>query len=313
MVRLYRLIDRIAEQEVNVLISGETGTGKELVARAIHRRSLRAEGPFLAVPCASLLREIFEAELFGAAAGAYTGADEDRPGLLETLSGGTLLLDGVDQLGQDAQAKLLQVIDSGTFRRLGDVEPRRADVRFLASSGRDLRSAAGAGTFRPDLFYRLGGVEIHIPPLRQRRVDIAPLALHFIDRHAGRLSVEAPGLTAEARELLERQPWPGNARQLEGILLRAMLCRSGKGPLGVRELEPLLAGEEDPLFRDDLVERFDLPELKTALERHYLTRVFIRCRGDARRMMEQLGIKRTRLYTWLLRLGIDVRELRRRL
>jgi DNA-binding NtrC family response regulator len=312
MARLYQVVEKIAAQEMAVLITGETGTGKELLARAIHGRSLRARGPFMAVHCASLLGEIFESELFGAMAGAYTGAVEDRPGLLETLAGGTLLLDEVRQLSPEAQAKLLQVIDSGAFRRLGSAEPRVADVRFLASTSADLKAAVAAGSFRADLYYRLCAVEVRLPPLRERREDIGPLALHLLERHAQRLGRQAPSLTTECRIFLERQPWPGNVRQLEGVLLRALLTASPRGSLGANDLEPLLAAEENVLFDEAIVERHSLPELKLALERQYLRQVFLKCQGDPRRMMERLGLKRTRFYTWCRKLGLDLKDMRKR-
>jgi transcriptional regulator of aromatic amino acid metabolism len=230
----------------------------------------------------------------------------------EYVSGGTLLLDEIGLLAPESQAKLLQVLDSGVFRRLGEVESRRADVRFLASTSTDLKAAVVAGRFRADLYYRLCGVEVSLPPLRSRREDIPPLALHFIQKHSQRLGLSLRRLTKDAEALLERHDWPGNVRELEGVLLRILVTGSGR-EVTARDLSPLLGEEEKPLFDEGLMTQHGLPELKLALERQYLTSVFQRCGGDVRRMMKLLQIKRTRLYTWYRKLGIDLPELRKRL
>jgi DNA-binding NtrC family response regulator len=235
------------------------------------------------------------------------------PGLpFPHLSGGTLLLDEIGLLAPESQAKLLQVLDSGVFRRLGEVESRRADVRFLASTSTDLKAAVVAGRFRADLYYRLCGVEVSLPPLRSRREDIPPLALHFIQKHSQRLGLSLRRLTKDAEALLERHDWPGNVRELEGVLLRILVTGSGR-EVTARDLSPLLGEEEKPLFDEGLMTQHGLPELKLALERQYLTSVFQRCGGDVRRMMKLLQIKRTRLYTWYRKLGIDLPELRKKL
>ncbi|MGH9362892.1 MAG: sigma 54-interacting transcriptional regulator, partial [Thermoanaerobaculia bacterium] len=215
MLQVYRTIEQLRDQEVSVLITGETGTGKELVARALHRTGPRARGPFFALHAGSLPLELLESELFGYEQGAFTGAEAARAGLLESLAGGTLLLDGVDDLAPAAQAKLLRVLDSGRARRLGASEERPVDVRFLSAAAVDLRERVEAAAFRADLLYRLGAVEIRLPPLRERREDIPLLCRHLLELHARRLDRAVPRLEAEALERLESCPWPGNVRQLE--------------------------------------------------------------------------------------------------
>jgi serine/threonine-protein kinase PknK len=311
MVRVFQEIDRLRGQEIPVLIAGETGTGKELVARALHRTSPRRGGPFFAIHCASLPAELFEAEFFGHEAGAFTGAEESRPGILETLRGGTLLLDEVGELPVPAQAKLLRVLDSGMARRLGGTEERPVDVRFLASTSADLRARIREGRFREDLYYRLGRIEVRLPPLRSRREDIAPLARRFLETHARRLDRPTPVLDGEGLALLESHPWPGNVRELEGALLRAVLSLSGPGTLGAREIEPLLEPAAAPsLFAEEVFEGRSLRELRTELDRAYVLRLFKKTGGDYGKMMKALGVRQSYFYSWLRKIGIDTRKLR---
>jgi DNA-binding NtrC family response regulator len=318
MVQVFQAIERLRDQELPVLISGETGTGKELVARAIHRTSPRARGPFFALHAASLPVELFESELFGCEKGAFSGADEARAGLLESVSGGTLLLDEVSELALPAQAKLLRVLDQRRIRRLGGVEERPVDVRFLAATSADLRERVKAGAFRQDLFYRLAGMEIRLPPLRERKEDLALLARHFLELHARRLERPPPDLAPAAIRLLEDQPWPGNIRELEAMVLRALATLSPQGSLGAREIRPLLPEVPSPAApRDSLRDLFSLElsleEIKLRVEKAYLERLFLRLRGDPRRMMEVLGLKQSYYYSRLKDLGIDVRALREQL
>jgi DNA-binding NtrC family response regulator len=311
MLALFRSIEQLRDQEAPVLISGETGTGKELVARALHERSPRGKRAFLALHCASLPPELFESELFGYEAGAFTGAAEGQPGLLETVDGGTLLLDEVSQLPLECQAKLLRVLDAGAVRRLGGSMERRLDVRFLSATGADLAREVEAGRFRGDLYWRLRGVELWVPALRERREDIPHLARHFLEKHASRAGRPVPVLDPDALQILERHGWPGNVRELESVLVRAVIGASAES-IGARDLEMVLGGVRRPAFPRDLLER-GLDEWKTDLEREYLVRLFERERGDLGAVMRSLGVKRTKLYAWLRALGLDPRELRKRL
>ncbi len=312
MLQLFQSIERLRDQELAVLVTGETGTGKELVVRAIHRRSPRHRGPFRSVHCACLPSELFESELFGHVAGAFTDAEQDQPGLLEDATGGTLVLDEIGQLPLASQAKLLKVLEAGNIRRLGSVRDTALDVRFLATTSRDLHAAVDEGTFRADLYYRLCGVEIRVPPLSERREDIEHLARHFLEQHAARLDRPVSMLGADAIAFLERKPWPGNVRELEMLLLRALVTLPEPLHLGAGDLEQLSPDVTPSLFRGNLVER-SLDELREDLERQYLTQLFAKTGGDTAEMMRHLAIKSTKFYSWLGRLGIDTRELRRRL
>ncbi len=220
MLDLGRRVGAIARSDATVLIRGESGTGKELVARAIHERSNRREGPFVAVSCAALPEALLEAELFGHAKGAYTGADRARPGRVERASGGTLFLDEVGELTAPAQAKLLRFLEERTFERVGETEPRRADVRVLAATNAPLEERVEEGAFRDDLYYRLDVVRVELPPLRARRQDLPALVEHFLAR-LGRPDVT---LTPEALEELEARPWPGNVRELRNAVESAVLA-----------------------------------------------------------------------------------------
>jgi len=220
MKQALELVARVAGHKSTVLITGERGTGKEVIAQAIHRASPRAAQPFVAVNCAAIPESLLESELFGHVKGAFTGAAADRPGLFEQADGSTLLLDEIGELPLPLQSKLLRVLQEGEIRRVGDQRTRRLDVRLLAATAKDLAAEARAGRFREDLFDRLNVIAIHLPPLAERREDIAPLARHFVAQLAHRFG-RPLSLSAEALTWLEQQPWPGNIRQLEHSLERA--------------------------------------------------------------------------------------------
>ncbi|MBN1442873.1 MAG: DUF2791 family P-loop domain-containing protein, partial [Planctomycetes bacterium] len=313
-LHLLESIDRLRAVDLPVLIIGETGSGKELAARIIHRTGARRGGPFYALPCASLPAELFESELFGYEAGAFTGAEESRPGLLEHVRGGSLLLDEVTDLSIPLQKKLLAVIDSSRVRPLGSLDTRLVDVRFLASSSIEPQDAIGAGRLLADLYYRLSGAELQVPPLRNRREDIPPLFLHFLEHHGRRMERQAPRLSPDAMDCLAAREWPGNVRELETLAVR-LLVEVSPGDVITRErivalLSPPL---RQGLFPERLLEGRDLGELRRELEKSYLEKLFLETRGDVPRMLERLGIRRSNLYTWMRKVGIDVAELRRRL
>jgi DNA-binding NtrC family response regulator len=240
MARIAETVERVAPSTATVLLLGETGTGKEVIARAIHLQSTRREQPFVAVNCALLKGELLESELFGHEKGAFTGADRARPGRVEAARAGTLFLDEIGELTPTLQAKLLRLLQEKEYERLGSDRTLRADVRLVAATHRDLPAAIQAGTFREDLYYRLKVISIKIPPLRERPGDILALAGWLLDKHAAESARTPPRLSAEVEQALLRYSWPGNVRELSNVMERCVL----------------LAG--------DTVDRWDLPEELTA-------------------------------------------------
>ena len=227
MERVFELISSVAPTSSTVLITGESGTGKELVARAIHYNSPRRDGPFVVVDCGTLPDELIESELFGHRRGAFTGAVEDKKGLIEEADGGTLFLDEIGNLPLPLQTRLLRVLQEKEFRPLGGKRSKRIDVRFIAATNRDLKEMVREGSFREDLYYRLNIFPIRMPPLRERRDDIPLLAYHFLKRYSQELGKEVSGITAEAMKILIDYEWPGNVRELENTIQRAILITKG--------------------------------------------------------------------------------------
>ncbi len=228
MGEIRRLIGTVAPTDATVMILGETGTGKELIARNLHDRSLRVGGPFIPVNCGALPENLVESELFGHRKGAFTGADNNRKGLFEVANGGTLFLDEVGELDKSLQVKLLRFLESGEIRRVGENDPFRVDVRVLCATNRDLREMVANELFREDLFFRLNTFEIHLPSLRDRREDIPDLARHMLKRYAAKKSPES--LTPEFLDALKGHEWPGNVRELANAIERAAIL-AGAGPL----------------------------------------------------------------------------------
>ncbi|NOT43218.1 MAG: sigma-54-dependent Fis family transcriptional regulator [Acidobacteria bacterium] len=221
------VVRKVAKSNTTVLVRGETGTGKELIAGAIHHNSLRAARNFIKVNCAALQENLLESELFGHEKGAFTGADKQRIGRFEQADGGTLFLDEIGDMSPNTQAKILRVLQEHEFERLGGTRTLKVDVRLIAATNRDLPTMVEAGTFREDLFYRLNVVTIDTPPLRDRKDDIAPLAEFFIRRFSGEIKKRIDGLAPESLKLLMRYNWPGNIRELENTIERAMLLAEG--------------------------------------------------------------------------------------
>ena len=238
-------IDVVAPTEASVLILGETGTGKELVAHEIHRRSARKDGPLVRVNCASIPRELFESEFFGHVRGSFTGAVKDRAGRFETAEGGTIFLDEVGEIPLDIQNKLLRVLQEKRYERVGDDRTRRANVRILAATNRDLKKAAAAGRFREDLYYRLNVFPIQVPLLRERMDDIPLLAKHFVELSAKELKCAKPRLTRAAVTQLQNYDWPGNVRELRNVVERAVILARG----GALEFDLPIAGQAAPQAR----------------------------------------------------------------
>jgi two-component system, NtrC family, response regulator AtoC len=227
MRNLYSMLDVVAPSQIAVLILGETGVGKEVVAAEVHRRSRRASAPFIPMNCAALPDSILEAELFGYEKGAFTGANQAKVGLFEAANGGTIFLDEIGDMPLTTQAKVLRALESGEILRLGSVKPRHVDVRFIAATNRDIPQMIDAGRFRADLFFRLNGVTLTVPPLRRRRTEIVPLATMFVELAASRHGRLAPVLSPEAAARLVDMPWPGNVRQLRSTIERAVVMCNG--------------------------------------------------------------------------------------
>jgi transcriptional regulator with GAF, ATPase, and Fis domain len=237
--KVLQQIEIVAPTEASVLILGETGTGKELLAQAIHERSLRCERPLIKVNCSAIPRELFESEFFGHVKGAFTGALKDRMGRFQMADGGTLFLDEIGEIPLELQSKLLRVLQDGQFERIGEDRTRRVDVRLIAATNRHLQEEIEAGRFRQDLYYRLSVFPITVPPLRERLDDIPLLAKHFVQRACARLNCPQVRITARQVQLLQRYHWPGNIRELQNVIERAVILARG----GVLQLEPVLPVE----------------------------------------------------------------------
>jgi DNA-binding NtrC family response regulator len=297
MHEIVSLAVRVAPSDIPVLLTGPNGTGKELLAEVVHANSRRRGKPMVTVNAGALPDTLFEAELFGAEAGAYTGAEARRVGRFEAADGGTLLLDEIGNLSTAGQAKLLRVLETGEFQRLGSSRTERADVRVLAATNADLRQAIAEGRFREDLYFRLNVLEIPIPPLAGRGDDIDALADHFVAELGG--AAGAPTLSSAARRALHRHGWPGNVRELRNRVQRAVVVVEGP-EIGVRDLDleglaPRGRGEggPDPAGLDDD-------------ERKRIEDVLVACSGVVARAAEALGVSRQALYRRMERLGITV-------
>ncbi|TWT89645.1 Formate hydrogenlyase transcriptional activator [Pseudobythopirellula maris] len=263
-------IDLVAPTDSTVLILGESGVGKEVVAREVHRRSNRADRPLIKVNCAAIPRELFESEFFGHIQGAFTGALRDRAGRFELADGGTLFLDEVGEVPLDLQSKLLRVLQEGEIERIGEEQTRRVDVRIIAATNRDLREESRQKRFREDLYYRLSVFPIEMPPLRQRRDDVAVLAEHFLRQASQRLATEPPRLTTAVSRRLERYDWPGNVRELQHVIERAViLSRGGALRVDLREptnrSQPSPAPAEGEILTDAQIRQLERDNLERAL------------------------------------------------
>jgi len=292
MQELFDSLRRYAPHMRTALVSGETGTGKELVARALHRLGPRSAKRFIAVNCSAVVESLFESELFGHVRGAFTGAVDSKVGLFEHADGGTLFLDEAGELPLSLQAKLLRAVEYGEVQRVGSLETGRVDVNVIAATNRDLRAEAAAGRFRTDLFYRLSTIEIPLPPLRERREDIPYLTARFIRECAGRLNRPITGLTQSAERLLFNAPWPGNIRELRNVLERACIL-SEAGMITERDLasalttrSPARAADADGLPDDRL----------STLQRRQVERVLEETGGNKSEAARRLGISRRALY-----------------
>jgi len=281
---------RVAATEVTTCLQGESGTGKEVIARFIHRRSPRSRGPFIAINCAALPEQLLESELFGFERGAFTGAQQPKPGQVELAAGGVLFLDEVTEMTPAAQAKFLRVLQEREFLRLGGTRPIRANVRVIAATNRDLHDAVERGQFRADLYYRLNVFDIRIPPLRERRDDIPLLAAAFLREFGG----GATELTTSAMQALCRHEWPGNVRELRNALERAAIVSDGPF-IDAEHLSLSIRADAPPLSSTDL----------GVLERQAIEQALRETAGNKVRAAKQLGITRTQLYGRLRKYGLE--------
>ncbi len=308
LLEVQGLIARAAPSDVTVLVTGESGTGKELVARALHTGSGRARRPFLALNCAALPAELAEVELFGHVKGAFTGAARDREGLFEAADGGTLFLDEIGDLAPAAQAKLLRVLETREVTRVGQTSSAPVDVRVVAATNQSLAELEREGRFRTDLRYRLEVLTIVLPPLRDRRDDVIPLAVHFLFRAAELQARRAPVLSEAARAALLSHDWPGNVRELRNAMERALVMAVGASieladlPVAVRE------SNAPPRAADAAIAPLPLDEARrrahTAFDRDYLQAALERHDGNVSRTAQALGVHRQTLQKMLRRVGL---------
>lgn len=297
------LVARVAEHNTTVLITGESGTGKEVIARAIHRASPRANKAFVGINCAAIPETLLESELFGHVRGAFTGATGDKTGLFEQASGGTLLLDEIGELPVGLQAKLLRVLQESEIRRVGDQKTRRVDARVLVATARDLEQEVRTGGFREDLFYRINVVAISIPPLRERREDIAPLARYFAARLAQRFG-RALVLSDDAMTWLEGQPWPGNVRELENAIERAAVL-TDKEVLEPADFTQDARRTAPDTSRTTQAPAETLEDAVAAAERAVITEALKQSAGNRREAAKRLGVSLRTLFYKIDRYGLS--------
>jgi transcriptional regulator with PAS, ATPase and Fis domain len=298
MKELLSMLPTLARSASSILIQGETGTGKNLMARTIHNLSTRADGPFITVNCAALPETLLESELFGYKAGAFTGANRDKPGRLAAAEGGTLFLDEIGDIPLEMQVKLLRVLQEKVYELLGDQTPVPCDIRFVTATHRDLAAMVAAGSFRRDLYYRVNVLNLEIPPLRERKGDIPRLAQKFVERLSLSRGKHVAGISSAALELLMRHNYPGNVRELENILEHAwVMCRGSVIEVDQlpRRLQVLAPGEDGR-------ELSGLEQVEGA----YILQVLERHRGHRGRAAAELGMHRTTLQRRIARLGLEL-------
>lgn len=297
---LLAMIAQVAPEDSRVLITGENGTGKELVARLIHRFSPRKNGPFVAVNCAALPEDLIESELFGYEKGAFTGAVKPKPGRFETAAGGTLFLDEIGEMSEKTQAKLLRAVEEGVITHLGGAAEIKTDVRIISATNKDLKKQISESKFREDLYYRLAVLPIHIPPLRERREDIPLLVRHFSDRFCEKRGRPPREFEEKALKIFLGYSYPGNIRELANYVERAVIMAPGES-ISAKDIETYIP---------HLVEKKPTGTLKAAseqFERDYIKDSISRAEGNMTRAAEFLGLERSHLYKKMKSLGMDLK------
>jgi DNA-binding NtrC family response regulator len=307
MVEITQLVQKVAPSDTTVLLTGESGTGKELFARAIHSLSKRRKGPYLAINCAAIPGELLENELFGSEKGAYTSANSRKMGKFEIANGGTIFLDEIGDLALPLQAKLLRVLQEQTFEHLGGNTPIKVDVRVIAASNMKLPEEVAKKNFREDLFYRLSVFPLEIPPLRERRVDIVPLADHFIEKYSRDLNKKEKVLSREAITLMEKYHWPGNVRELQNTIERAIILAEGK-KITPEHLAIRLATDEEIHLREGAGLREVGQHAQMQAERGMICRILNQTRGNKRKAAKILKIDYTTLFDKIKKYKIDTNK-----
>jgi DNA-binding NtrC family response regulator len=320
MQELFGMIRRLAPHVRTALITGETGTGKELVARALHRMGPRRDRRFVTVNCSAVVETLFESELFGHVRGAFTGATENKQGLFELADNGTLFLDEIGELPPSVQAKLLRVLELGEVHRVGSLEPRKVNVHVVAATNRDLRAEVAAGRFRSDLYYRLNIVEVKLPSLRDRREDIPYLTAAFVRETSERLQKPLAGLTPGAERLLGLASWDGNVRELRNVIERACIMADGDlitereltGSMPVVPYAPPPRAVSGALAVAEAADATTSEDLLATVEREHIQRALVRAHGNKKAAARMLGLSRRALYRRLERLDLGDTIMRRR-
>jgi DNA-binding NtrC family response regulator len=297
MKSVLKLVERIGPADANILITGENGAGKGVIARALHTASARSAKPLVSLNAGALAEGVFESELFGHVRGAFTDAKADRVGRFELADGGTLFLDEIANVPLNLQPKLLRVLETGEFERVGSSKTRKVDVRLLSATNADLNVEVAQGRFRQDLLFRLNTVEIHLPPLRERREDIPALAEHFLRQHSERYRRGIMGFTPQALDALREHAWPGNVRELDHVVERALLMSSSNL---VTAFDLALQSTPEARLSSSLEEM----SLEDA-ERLLITKALARFEGNANRAAEALGLSRSALYRRLQKYGLS--------
>lgn len=305
MQHIYDRILRVAETQATVLVNGESGVGKELIARAIHQHSQRCKQPFIAINCAAIPEHLVESELFGYERGAFTGALEMRRGKFELADTGTLFLDEVGSLRLEAQAKLLRVLQEREFQRLGGSKTVHLDVRIIAASNRDLHQMVASNTFRMDLFYRLNVVPLSIPPLRERREDIPLLINHFVTKYSRAFQRQVEGFTPAALTMLTHYHWPGNVRELQNVIER-LIALSRQRVLGVEDITSDLTVSPQAQLEDLVAREAPLRQAKDEFERRYISQALERCGWNQSETAKALGVHRNTLLSKIAQLHIQL-------
>ena len=290
MEDVFRLIREVAESDSSILILGDTGTGKELIAKAIHAKSQRSKGPFIAINCGAMPDTLLESELFGHQKGAFTGAAHGRKGFLEVVSGGTLFLDEIGDISPKMQIDLLRVLEDKQIIRIGDRQPVDVDFRLISATRRDLEKEITGGNFREDFFYRINVIVVHVPPLRERKEDISLLVRHFLQKYSSETTKKVDRTTAEAIRLLEAYDWPGNVRELENAIERAVVLSKSR-----------TLGSEDFSFLRASASKLSKPRSLREMQREYVQEILTECSWNVTKASKILNINRVTLHKMIKR------------